>query len=134
MNYIKTNDHQIIISSRTINLPCTIHRFTSGAPSIVETENLIIVNFLPYGKVERDRVDALGIDMNRNIWAFNQAGDLVWQVAPCMPGHEGLFVYDGVFFKDGRLLCGNAGTCRDYELNPVDGSVKRYPDHPVRSW
>ena len=132
--YTIVSNFEIKIAEKIISFPCRIKKNTDGVPAIIEINNLVIVVFKPYEKSEWDQVKSRGTDMNRNIWAFNQAGDLVWQVAPCMPGHEGLFVYDGVFFKDGRLLCGNAGMGRDYELNPVDGSVKRYPDHPVRSW
>ena len=128
------NDNEIEINGKRTVFPSSIGTNTFKTPYALEINDLIIVLFRPFNQAEWDQVDALGTDMNRNIWAFNQAGDLVWQVAPCMPGHEGLFVYDGVFFQDGRLLCGNAGMGRDYELNPVDGSVKRYPDHPVRSW
>ena len=132
--YVLINKSEIEINGTRIKFPCSIEVFTNGIPSIVETNELVIVNFRPYDEEEWKKVHELGTDMNRNIWAFNQAGDLVWQVAPCRPQAVGPFAYDGVFFQDGRLLCGNAGTCRDYELNPVDGSVKPYPDHPVRPW
>ena len=132
--YTIYNNNTIEIGGKKIIFPSVINKNCDGIPYIIEINDLIIVNFHPYGKAEWDHVDALGTDMNRNIWAFNQSGDLVWQVAPCSPGVVGPRAYDGVFFKDGRLLCGNSVTCRDYELNPVDGSVKRYPDHPVRPW
>ncbi len=124
----------IKIDNKIIKLPCSIGGYSSGKPRVFEYQGLIIVNFYPQSLEESYRNKELGVDTARNIWAFDQKGNMLWQVASLGTKFPKLHTtYTYVSIKDGKLIGGNwAGY--DVEINPKDGSIKLYPENPGRSW
>ena len=126
---IISND-SIEIAGKRIVFPCSISGYHRNNPNIVEKDGLIIVNFYPYTESE-DR--SLGsVDMERNIWAFDPQGNIVWKVSPPTIKTDSSNPYTSVFEKDGRIFAGN--WCGyDFEINTVDGAVA-LPKNPGRPW
>ncbi len=69
------------IGGKELLLPCRISYCADNKnPFIVEINDLVIINFFPWGKEEREEAQRQGINLKRNIWAFNQNGEKVWEI------------------------------------------------------
>lgn len=125
MTFKMLSNSEILIADKVITFPCSIQSTqTKGEERkyfIVEFSNLIIVNFYPFTKEEDDKLNKECIDMERNIWAFNQDGVIVWkiQAAPRIGSNN---TYTGLGIEDGKLKAYNWNGCY-YFINPQDGSV-----------
>lgn len=114
------NEKTLLIGTKQFIFPCSISGIRRNHPSIVEIDKLIVVNFYPFTEEEDEALK--DIDMERNIWAFNSDGDLVWTIAYPSAKIEGHNPYTSVYIKNGRLIAGNwAGI--DYLVNTKNGSV-----------
>jgi hypothetical protein len=88
--------------------------------SIVQNGGLTIVNFYPYTETEAKSFG--NVDKERNIWAFDSQGNLVWMVNPPTIRPYASNPYTSVFIKDGKVFGGN--WCGyDFEINITDGTV-----------
>jgi len=113
------------IGGKEIIFPCSIKTNADrNTPYIVEVNNLIIVNFYPWDSLERENANKLGVDLNRNIWAFNQKGELVWKIHPA-DNPKGVVpeTYDSVTLKNGKVVAGNQNE-RNYYVDTVNGNVE----------
>lgn len=120
------SDNTIEISGNRINLPASIMRFNSINPEecrpyIVEFDHLVMMVLMPKTDEEKNNVTNGILDLDRNIWAFNQEGELVWKIhaAPKIGSNN---VYTGIGVEDGILKAYNWNGCY-YFINPQDGSV-----------
>jgi hypothetical protein len=71
--------------------------------------------------------------LNRNVSAFNEAGDLIWIIQEAPHGGEGQDkAYMFISIENGHLVAGNfIGV--DYFVNPKDGTVAP-KDKNARPW
>jgi hypothetical protein len=123
-------NNTIEIGGKKIVLPCSIAGYHRNNPSVVVKDGLIIVNFYPYTEVEDKALG--GIDMERNIWAYDSIGNLVWKVFPPIIRPNNSNPYTSVFERDGKVFGGN--WCGyDFEINLNDGTVT-LPQNPGRPW
>ncbi len=101
-----------------------------GNPFIIQKDDLIIVNFYP--KTSQESKGLKSVDMERNIWAYDLQGNLIWKVSPPTIRPYKSNPYTSVFEKNGKVYGGN--WCGyDFEINLKDGSVTP-PDKPGRPW
>ena len=120
----------ININGKTIKLPCSISGYHRNNPSLIETKTLVIVNFYPY--MESEVLSFGNVDRERNIWAYDLQGNLIWKVSPPTIRPYKSNPYTSVFEKNGKVYGGN--WCGyDFEINLKDGSVTP-PDKPGRPW
>jgi hypothetical protein len=124
------SSREIEVGGKLIQFPCSIMRDPDGNPFIVEIDSMTIVNFYP--RTQSEAKSLSGVDMERNIWAYDAAGNLVWMVSPPTIRPYGSNPYTSVFKKDGKVFgynwCGY-----DFEINLSDGSVT-LPPNPGRPW
>ena len=128
--YKITSTDSIDISGQSIKFPCSIMKDPDGNPFIIQRDDLIIVNFYP--KTSQESKGLKLVDMERNIWAFDLSGKLIWKVQPPTIRTDTKNPYTSVFEKNGKVYGGN--WCGyDFEINLKDGSVTP-PDKPGRPW
>jgi hypothetical protein len=121
---------EIEIAGKLINFPCSIMRDPDGNPFIVETNGMTIVAFYP--KTQSEAKSLGGVDMERNIWAFDETGELIWMVAaPTLRPYDSN-PYTSVFSRNGKVFGGNM--CGyDFEIDLASGGVT-LPKNPGRPW
>lgn len=130
MTFNMISQNEIEINGNLVKLPCSIMKDPNGKPFIVELNGIIIVNFYPR-TVEEGR-GLSGIDMERNIWAFDSKGKLVWKVDPPTIRTDRTNPYTSVFERNGKIFGGN--WCGyDFEIDLESGAVKP-PKNPGRPW
>ena len=129
----------IQIADKIIKLPCSIVRRrlpeNKTEPIVIEYQGLIIVGFYPWGTEEGQKIFELEkqglLNMKRNIWAFDQKGDLVWQVAPAEQG-EANNCWSGCHINDEGQLQGGTICGVDFILDPATGNILSVV--PGRPW
>lgn len=116
-------DHNIlVIGGRTIQLPCSICGSRKGRPAIVELNGLVVVCILGWDDKENEELDRAKVDMTRNIWAFDQEGNKVWEIEAAREFRNEANCYTGLWIEDGKLV-GYNWVGINVIINPKDGSV-----------
>lgn len=121
------NSKTILIGEKEIVFPCSISCYRGKTEKenryyILEVNNLIIVNFYPYTKEEDQELISEDINMERNIWAFDLNGNLVWKISEPTGKVYNQNPYTSVYLRDGKVLAGNWSGA-DYIVDITNGNV-----------
>ena len=116
------------IGGKKVIFPCSISTDPDTNPFIVERDDLIIVNFYPWDEEEDKKLQVLektwGLDMERNIWALSQEGELIWVVEPPTYRIYNHNPYTSLFLEDDHIVGGNFSGV-DYIIDTSNGDVKK---------
>jgi hypothetical protein len=121
---------EIEIAGKLIKFPCSIMRDPDGNPFIVEINGRTLVVFYP--RTQNEAKSLADVDMERNIWAFDEAGELIWKVAAPTLRPNDSNPYTSVFLRSGKVFGGNMSGY-DFEIDIADGTVN-LPKNPGRPW
>ncbi|MFI5391792.1 MAG: hypothetical protein ACHQYQ_10555 [Bacteriovoracales bacterium] len=127
----------IKIGEKNILFPCSIGTGSDRkTPRILEVQDLIIVNFSSFTLEESQEMKRLGVDMSRNIWAFDLQGNKVWEISPAAKIGERSYSYNSLWIKeknktgdiwsnikDGTVIVGTSFGA-DYILDVSNGHVE----------
>lgn len=131
------------IGKKLIKFPCSFMTDLSNKPLVFKYEGLVIVNFYPATSGEVKNIPRDKVDMNRNIWAFDQDGNLVWQVQSFKSWvlekynshYNRSAPFSSVYIEDDKLLGYNMGAGSSILIDPKNGKLLRYyPHESPRPW
>lgn len=105
-------------SDRSLKLGDMQIDFASPIKDVLEIDNVLLVLLRRVGvKIDAEE------SMNRNVHAYNQKGDKLWDIQESLSGGDKDKPYTAIYFDSGDVVA-YCGLGFEYSLNLKTGSVK----------